>query len=127
MSRVRGKNTKPEIHLRRALYALGVRFRVHDRTVPGTPDISHKAGKVAVFVDGCFWHGCPEHYSRPQSHQGYWDGRLTYNRDLRRRVLVRLEEDGWLVIQSWECAIHGDATEVALQIARAVQSRRGFK
>jgi len=121
MSRIRGKNTKPEIQLRRALFATGTRFRVHDRSVPGTPDISHKGAKVAVFVDGCFWHGCPEHYSRPASRRKFWDAKLAYNHDLRRRVLARL--DGWTVTQVWECQVRDEAPTVASAIARSI--RRG--
>ncbi|HUR25011.1 MAG TPA: very short patch repair endonuclease [Candidatus Thermoplasmatota archaeon] len=105
MGRIRGKNTKPELMLRRALHAEGVRFRVHDRTVPGTPDITHKGRRIAVFVDGCFWHGCPKHYSRPRSRQEFWDRKLAYNRDLRQRVRARL--DGWTVVEHWECEVRG--------------------
>ena len=121
MSRIRGKNTKPELRLRQALYAQGVRYRVHDRSVPGTPDVSHKGHRVAVFVDGCFWHGCPQHYSRPASRQEYWDGRLAYNRDLRARVKSRLV--GWKVLELWECQVVGDAAAVASKVAKAMKIR----
>lgn len=122
MGRIRGKNTKPEIALRKALFATGTRFRVHDRSVPGTPDISHKGAKVAVFVDGCFWHGCPEHYSRPASRRNFWDAKLAYNHDLRRRVLARL--DGWKVVQAWECEVRSDSRSAAARIQAAIKRGR---
>ena len=99
MSRIRGKDTKPELVLRRALTALGVRYRVHNRRVPGTPDLSHTGSRVAVFVDGCFWHGCPRHYRPPRSRVEFWARKLEYNRDLRKRVTARLS--GWNVLQIW--------------------------
>lgn len=127
MSRIRGKNTKPEIQLRKAVFAEGVRFRVHDRSIRGTPDISHKGAKVAVFVDGCFWHGCPEHYSRPRSRQEFWDTKLAYNRNLRERVLNRLHDERWHVVQVWECNVRTDPKKVAQGIARVVNQRRPVK
>jgi DNA mismatch endonuclease (patch repair protein) len=127
MSRIRGKNTKPEIQLRKAVFAEGVRFRVHNRSVLGTPDISHKGAKVAVFVDGCFWHGCPTHYSRPRSRQTFWDNKLAYNRDLRARVLNGLASDSWHVVQVWECSVRSNAKQAAGDIARAVNQRRPVK
>lgn len=121
MSRIRGKNTKPELSLRQALHATGARYRVHDRSVPGTPDISHKGAKVAVFVDGCFWHGCPQHYSRPQSRQEFWDRKLAYNRDLRQRVTGRLQ--GWTIVEVWECDVRADPAKVARRLRRLLSRR----
>lgn len=115
MSRIRGSNTKPELMLRAALAKTGVRYRVNNRRVPGTPDISHRGKRVAIFVDGCFWHGCPTHYKRPKSRLEFWDGKLAYNRDLRQRVLQRLT--GWHVVQVWECRVRTDADGVASAIA----------
>ena len=124
MSRVRGKNTGPERALRSALHRLGCRFRIHDRSVPGTPDISHKGARVAVFVDGCFWHGCPRHYRRPGTRQEFWDGKLGYNRDLRRRVKERLKDQDFAVIEVWECDLKARGPAVADTVARAIRSRR---
>lgn len=122
MSRIRGKNTKPEIQLRKALHAAGLRYRVHDRAVPGTPDISHKGARVAVFVDGCFWHGCPKHYSRPASRQDFWDSKLAYNHDLRARVRARLK--GWRVIEAWECDVRERSPKLVLRVAKALEAGR---
>lgn len=124
MSRIRGKDTTPELSLRRALFGLGVRYRVHNRRVPGTPDISHTKTRVAVFVDGCFWHGCPQHYSTPASRQEYWAGRLAYNKDLRQRVKARLLAGNWEALEFWECEVKRDADEAAARISQAIQRRR---
>ena len=125
MGRIRGSNTKPELALRQALTALGVRYRVHNRRIPGTPDISHTGNRVAVFVDGCFWHGCPKHYKRPASRQEFWDTKLAYNHDLRRRVKDRLDAQGFDIIQVWECDIRSDPAQAALRLApRLRQARR---
>jgi DNA mismatch endonuclease, patch repair protein len=124
MSRVRGTNTKPERLLRQALWAEGTRFRIHDRSVPGTPDISHKGARVAVFVDGCFWHGCPRHYKRPASRQAFWDGKLAYNHDLRRRVKERLRLERWHIVEVWECNIKANPAKIAPRIATRIRARR---
>ena len=124
MSRIRGTNTKPELALRRTLHAMGVRYRIHDRSVPGTPDISHKSTRVAVLVDGCFWHGCPKHYRRPASRTEYWDRKIAYNADRRSRVHARLAEGGWKVLEFWECEVREDVSKVARRVAKAIDSRR---
>ena len=102
MSRIRSKDTKPEIAVRRALWRTGFRYRVHDRTLPGTPDISNKRRRLAVFVDGCFWHGCPACYTRPESNTEFWSAKLLANRTRREKVRADLEEMGFLVVEIWE-------------------------
>ena len=79
MSRIRGKDTKPELAVRRILWKLGLRYRVHDRTVLGTPDISNKRRRLAVFVDGCFWHGCPVCYREPKTNRDFWRSKISRN------------------------------------------------
>jgi DNA mismatch endonuclease Vsr len=83
MATVRGRNTAPELALRKAVHALGARYRVHAGDVPGRPDMVSRKARVAVFIDGCFWHGCPAHYRRPAANRGFWDAKLQRNR--RRR------------------------------------------
>ena len=102
MSRIRSKDTKPEIAVRRALWRTGFRYRVHDRTLPGTPDISNKGKKLAVFVDGCFWHGCPKCYTEPKSNVDFWKTKLLANRTRREKVRANLEEMGFRVVEIWE-------------------------
>lgn len=122
MRQIKGKNTTPELRLRKAVFATGVRFRIHDRSIPGVPDISHKGAKVAVFVDGCFWHGCPRHYTRPASRQEFWDAKLAYNRQ-RRKVVTR-QLVGWKVIQAWECWVADSPERQAARVAAAIRNAK---
>lgn len=102
MSRIRSRDTKPEISVRSALWRAGFRYRVHDRTLPGTPDISNKAKKLAIFVDGCFWHGCPKCYTKPDSNADFWSAKLAANRTRREKVRADLGEMGFTVVEIWE-------------------------
>jgi DNA mismatch endonuclease (patch repair protein) len=108
MARIRGKNTKPEIKVRKALHGLGFRFGRNNALLPGTPDIVLPRWKVAVFVNGCFWHwhGCLS--SRlPASNPDFWLAKLSANRDRDERVLAQLQAMGWRVLTVWECALRG--------------------
>lgn len=102
MSRIRGRNTAPERRLRQALWAQGHRYRLHTRTPVGSPDVVFKQRKVAVFVDGCFWHGCPTHYVRPRSNVQLWQTKLLANVARDRRQSLELERLGWRVVRLWE-------------------------
>ena len=123
MSRIRSKNTKPEIIVRRALWRTGFRYRVHDRTLPGTPDISNKSRKLAIFVDGCFWHGCPECYTKPENNAGFWSAKLLANRTRREKVRTDLEEMGFMVVEIWEHETV-DPDAVANRVIAALEYRR---
>lgn len=100
MSKIKGKNTGPELILRHALWASGLRYRKHYG--PCKIDIAFPGKKVAVFVDGCFWHGCPEHGTSPSSNQAYWAPKLERNKQRDREQTARLEGEGWTVIRIWE-------------------------
>jgi DNA mismatch endonuclease (patch repair protein) len=102
MSRIRGRNTSPERLLRGRLWKLGHRYRLHSRTEVGSPDIVFVRKRVAVFIDGCFWHGCPEHYVRPRSSSDFWARKLRENVDRDRRQTIELERLGWRVVRVWE-------------------------
>lgn len=107
MSRVRSKNTRPEMALRRALHAQGYRYRVHRKDLPGSPDIVFPARKRVVFVHGCFWHrhaGC-KLSSTPKSNVEFWTRKFEANvaRDLRNQR--ELEQMGWQVFVIWQCQI----------------------
>jgi DNA mismatch endonuclease (patch repair protein) len=117
MAAIRGKNTRPELAFRAAVHALGARYRIHNSQVPGRPDISNRRAKVAVFIDGCFWHGCPLHYRRPSSRQDYWDAKLTRNLSRRQVVLTQLFEEKWRVVQVWECEVQMGASRIAKRVA----------
>ena len=111
MSRIRGKNTKPELAVRRALHALGYRYRIHVRGLPGRPDLVFSRRKTAVFVHGCFWHqhGCKK-TSTPKSRQEYWTGKFAANIERDKRNAEKLAAEGWRIFVAWECEIEKDET-----------------
>jgi DNA mismatch endonuclease (patch repair protein) len=106
MSAIRRTNTKPELQLRSSLHRLGLRFRVDfpirldGRII--RPDIVFTRRRLAVFVDGCFWHGCPSHGRTPDTNSEYWTAKLAGNADRDRRQSAQLISDGWTVIRVWE-------------------------
>ena len=105
MSRVRGKDTSPEIRVRRAAHALGLRYRLHRRDLPGTPDLVFPKYRVALFVHGCFWHrhhGCRKS-SDPKSRRDYWQAKFAANVERDAKVADELEKLGWSVATIWEC------------------------
>lgn len=107
MSRIRGKNTKPELLLRKALCKAGLRgYRLHWKKAPGRPDICYPSKKIAIFVHGCFWHRCPHcKPAMPKSHQAFWREKFQKNR-LRDREKARLlKRSGWKIFSFWECRV----------------------
>lgn len=106
MRAIRRRDTRPERQLSSALHALGYRFRRDFSIVIGKarvrPDIVFTRKRVAIFIDGCFWHGCPEHGHRPAVHQDYWNPKLERNRERDVRNNQLLEQDGWTVLRFWE-------------------------
>ena len=116
MSGIRGKNTKPEMVVRRFLHRMGFRFRLHRRDLPGRPDIVLPKYRTVVEVRGCFWHrhdGCPFAYT-PKSNREFWETKLNGNRDRDRRNLRELRELGWRAIEIWECELADDRVLQAL-------------
>ena len=116
MSSIRGKNTKPETKIRKLVWSLGKRYRIHDRTVFGTPDMTNKSKKVAVFIDGCFWHGCPRCYSEPKTNSEFWRSKIARNRDRRKTVRKNLRRDGWTVMEFWEHSVRTKPVPIAIKI-----------
>lgn len=107
MSSVNRSDTKPEMELRRLLHANGFRYRLHDKKLPGTPDIVLPRYKTAIFVNGCFWHshdGC-KFATKPSSHKAFWENKLTANIARDRKNHIALQSMGWKVLVVWECAI----------------------
>ena len=102
MTRVKQKNSGAEVALRSALHTMGLRFRLHRRVERIAVDIVFPAAKVAVMVDGCFWHGCPTHATYPKSNTSYWLPKLEANKERDCRQTARLEHAGWTVIRVWE-------------------------
>ncbi|MFA6148674.1 MAG: very short patch repair endonuclease [bacterium] len=121
MASVRSANTKPELLLRRALSNAGVRgWRVSPREVPGHPDVTFSRWKLAVFVDGCFWHGCPRCYRRPKSSSDYWDAKLARNRRRDSMVNGTLVAEGWIVLRLWEHEVRENAVGCASRVVAAI-------
>jgi|SRR5579864_4117517 len=119
MSRIRGRNTRPERRLRSALWMAGLRYRLHVAALGARPDLILPARRVAVFVDGCFWHGCPLHYVRPRSRTEHWKDKLRENVDRDRRQTLELEARGWRVVRIWEHEIDEMLSGVVETVRRA--------
>lgn len=108
MAGIKGKNTKPEIAIRKGLFALGLRYRIHDNRLPGNPDLVFPGRKAVIFVEGCFWHGHDCHlFKWPSSRQDFWKTKIGGNRQRDVRVRGVLQELGWRHLTVWECAIKG--------------------
>lgn len=107
MARIRGKDSKPELIVRRMLHGMGYRYRLHDRSLPGNPDIVLKRHRKVIFVHGCFWHrhDCPDGRKLPKSKPEYWTPKLEGNRQRDRRSLSRLDEMAWSTLVIWECEL----------------------
>lgn len=122
MSKVRAKNTKPELALRRALSLAGIKgYRLHPKNVPGKPDVCFIGKKVAVFVNGCFWHQCPFCAPRgPKSHKKFWADKFTKNVERDKRKAAVLKTAGWKVIVCWECKIKKNIQTIVKRIEKVV-------
>lgn len=119
----RGRDTKPEMALRRAVHALGLRYRVDTRPVKNLnrrADLVFSKAKVAVQVDGCWWHGCEEHHTTAKTNADFWAEKIRRNRERDADTDARLAVEGWLVVRVWE---HEDVDEAAARIASAVADR----
>lgn len=112
MAGIRGKNTKPEMLIRRGLHRLGLRFLVHDKRLPGKPDMVFPKWQAAIFVNGCFWHGhdC-RLFKLPSTRTEFWRDKICANKERDRMVIKRLEDTGWRTLTIWECQIKGRSTE----------------
>ena len=108
MSGIRGKDTKPEITVRKGLHARGFRYRLHDKTVAGKPDLILPRYRAAIFVHGCFWHqhGC-HLFKMPSTRREFWMEKLAANRKRDAKVRTALLNSGWRILTIWECALKG--------------------
>ena len=108
MSGIRGRNTKPELHIRKALHARGFRYRVHQTRLPGKPDIALPRFRAVVLIHGCFWHGhdCPL-YRLPGTRTEFWRDKITRNQARDREVAIALGDAGWRRATVWECSFRG--------------------
>jgi DNA mismatch endonuclease (patch repair protein) len=100
MSRIRSSKTSPELKVQAALKMFG--FTYQPRGIYGRPDFANKREKIAIFIDGCFWHGCKIHYRHPKSNTGYWMRKIERNKERDTHVVRTLRHSGWRVIRLWE-------------------------
>lgn len=120
----RTRDTKPELVLRRLLHARGLRYRIDQQVIPGLrrrADLVFRRAKVAVFVDGCFWHRCPDHGNLPKANAAWWEAKLDRNVERDRDTDQRLADAGWTVVRVWEHEIRDDAEAAAHRVAEAVR------
>lgn len=122
MSRMPRASTGPEMKVRRLLHQRGMRFRVHVRGLPGTPDIVFSRARLAIFIDGCFWHACPEHGVMPKSNAEWWAQKLEANRERDCRKDLQLVALGWQPVHFWE---HEAPSGIADQIIRLWREQTG--
>lgn len=123
MAAVRAKDTSPEVALRRALHAAGVRgWRCHYRRAPGTPDLAWPALRVAVFVDGAFWHGHPSRH-KPGRSGAYWDEKIARNVQRDREADTALQAAGWTVVRAWDFEVRRDLPAVIDRVIDALRER----
>jgi DNA mismatch endonuclease (patch repair protein) len=129
MSQIRGKDTKPEHLIRKGLFALGFRYRLHQRSLPGCPDLVLPKYKAVIFVHGCLWHRhkCAL-FQWPRTNAQFWRRKINKNHQNDQRNLVRLQSAGWRVMTIWECAVRGrrrlELPKVLDKISRWLSSQR---
>jgi DNA mismatch endonuclease (patch repair protein) len=119
MARVRTKGTDVELALRKKLWALGLRYKLNS-SLPGKPDLIFLKRKIAIFVDGCFWHGCPKHYRQPKNNDEFWRAKIQRNQERDRLVTQTLEEMNWTVIRFWEHEIENNLGACISRVMRVV-------
>lgn len=110
MSNIRSKNTKPELLVRKALWKMGYRYRIHYKELPGNPDIALTKLKTVIFIHGCFWHRHENciNASRPKTNSEYWENKITKNIERDEKHQNQLKKIGWKVIVIWECELTSD-------------------
>jgi len=121
MARVRSRNTGLELLFRRALWKLGLRYRLNAK-LPGAPDVAFMTERLAVFVDGCFWHACPDHYRAPATNVEFWRAKHDRNSKRDRHVNRCLELEGWTVLRIWEHEIKQDKNKATDRVVRSLKS-----
>lgn len=129
MSRIRSKDTKPELVIRRSLFSLGFRYRLHQRTLPGCPDLVFSKYRAVIFIHGCLWHRHECHlFQWPRTNSAFWRRKITRNYNNDKKNLMWLGRAGWRVMTVWECALRGkqrkDSAKVTKQIARWLLSSK---
>lgn len=124
MSRIRSKDTTVEVLVRKALYSRGIRYRKNYRKLPGSPDIVVTSKKIAIFINGCFWHGhsgC-KYFRIPKSNTEYWTNKINHNINRDQTKITELLHLGWRVIIVWECEVKEDITKVIDRLVLEIKS-----
>ena len=128
MAAIRGKDTAPELAIRRILHAMGLRFRLHRKDLPGRPDIVLPKHRTVVFVHGCFWHRHEDcrHTTTPKTRQEFWQTKFAANVERDRRNQTDLQQLGWRVIVIWECELrqHSDLETRLKRLFRVIDQKR---
>ena len=121
MARVRSKNTIPELRVRKVVHAAGFRYRLHKKTLPGSPDLVFARLSIAVFVNGCFWHGhnCKDG-ARPASNTEYWDNKINRNIARDKRNIAALRRRGWRVVVIWTCKLERGITSLLTRLQERI-------
>lgn len=128
MKLIRARDTKPELIVRQALHKAGLRYRLHARELPGTPDIVFRRDRIAILVHGCFWHQHPDPDCRrarmPKSRREFWEPKLLGNRSRDEAIRAKLVEGGWRVIEIWECQLDPLHLAKLTETIRAMRAER---
>lgn len=121
MSRIRAKNTGPEAKIRKMLSAKGIRgYRLHYK-LSGKPDIVFTKKKIAIFIDGCFWHKCPVDFQEPETRKEFWMKKIQSNVDRDKKVNKQLKAEGWIVLRFWEHEVRKNPENVVKKIAETLE------
>lgn len=125
MARIRGKDTQPEMKVRKLVHGLGFRYRLYRRDLPGSPDLAFPARRAALFVHGCFWHrhvGCAN-CTTPKTRADFWTDKFEKNVERDRRAVADLERLGWRVMTIWECEVECSGTDLGARVAEFLDDR----
>lgn len=121
MAAIKSKNTKPELMIRKGLFAKGFRYKVHDKNLPGKPDLVLPKYNAVIFIHGCFWHGHGCHlFKWPKTRTEFWKDKIEGNKARDKKVLQKLKEKGWRTLVIWECSIKGVGRQDVLDVVNEV-------
>lgn len=124
MARIRSEDTAPERRLRQLFRDLGVPYRAHYQGLPGRPDFAVVGARIAVFVDGCFWHRCPHHFVPPATRKAYWSKKIEYNVARRKLVFSQIRARGWRPLRVWEHDLKGSPSNLPYALRKAIAPKR---
>ena len=124
MQAIRSKDTKIELFLRKELWKKGYKYRKHHKKLIGKPDIVFAKKKVAVFVDSCFWHGCPYHCRMPKSNRAYWNAKIKRNKKRDKEVSAWYKKNKWTVLRFWEHNLRNNPQSCLKKITKTIRAKR---